>query len=267
MRRKRRLYLILFLAALVAFWYIFSMFPSTTNNHSRDTYTPGVYDDGKGHRLLYRQLAPPRTSRGGKYPLVVILHGAGERGTDNRGQLRYVARVFLRPDMRRQYPCYVLAPQCPPNEYWVHARYIGPRFVPNDTPTWQVRAVLQLIEALKAREHIDPARVYLIGFSMGGSATWDLLVKHPKLFAAAVPICGRGDIARAKTVAPVPLWVFHGARDNQVGVSWSRDMVAALRRAGGHPKYTEYPDGGHNIWDRAVAEPELLSWLFQQRLK
>jgi len=227
-------------------------------------YSAGVYDDHAGHRLPYRLLAPARSSHAQRYPLVVILHGAGERGTDNRRQLRYVAPVFLQEKVRRRFPCYVLAPQCPPDLYWVNARYVGHRFVPNATPTWRVSAMLQLIKALQAQNPIDSTRIYLIGYSMGGSATWDLLMKHPTLFAAAVPMSGRGDTAQAGKIRNIPIWVFHGAKDNQVGVSWSRDMVFALHRAGGHPHYTEYPDSGHNCWERAIAEQQLLPWLFAQ---
>ena len=112
---------------------------------------------------------------------------------------------------------------------------------------------------------IDPQRIYLTGLSMGGYGTWDLLARKPDLFAAGVPVCGGGDESTAEKFAKVPVWVFHGDKDTAVPVGRSRTMVEALKKAGGHPKYTEYAGVGHNPWDKAYADPKLMNWLFKQK--
>ena len=112
---------------------------------------------------------------------------------------------------------------------------------------------------------IDPQRIYLTGLSMGGYGTWDLLARKPDLFAAGVPVCGGGDESTAGKIAKIPIRVFHGDKDNSVPVARSRTMVEALKKAGGHPKYTEYAGVGHNPWDKAYADPKLMNWLFKQK--
>jgi predicted peptidase len=112
---------------------------------------------------------------------------------------------------------------------------------------------------------IDPQRIYLTGLSMGGYGTWDLLARKPDLFAAGVPVCGGGGESTAGKIAKIPILVFHGDLDNTVPVSRSRTLVEALKKAGGHPKYTEYAGVGHNSWDKAYADPKLMNWLFQQK--
>lgn len=114
---------------------------------------------------------------------------------------------------------------------------------------------------------IDPDRLYITGLSMGGFGTWDAIQRKPDLFAAAVPICGGGDVSKASHITKIPIWVFHGAEDNLVNPKWSRDMVEAIKRAGGNPKYTEYPGVGHHSWVPAYSDPELFEWLFSQKKK
>jgi hypothetical protein len=126
------------------------------------------------------------------------------------------------------------------------------------------QAVLKLIASLEQQFSIDAARLYLTGLSMGGYGTWALVEANPKLFAAAVPMSGGGDTSKAASIAQLPIWDFHGTIDPLVPVQQSRDMIAALVAAGGHPKYTEYPNGQHDIWDTAYTEPALLPWIFAQ---
>jgi pimeloyl-ACP methyl ester carboxylesterase len=126
------------------------------------------------------------------------------------------------------------------------------------------QAVLKLIASLEQQFSIDATRLYLTGLSMGGYGTWALIEGNPKLFAAAVPMSGGGDTSKAASIAQLPIWDFHGTIDPLVPVQQSRDMIAALMAAGGHPKYTEYPNGMHDIWDTAYTEPALLPWIFAQ---
>jgi predicted peptidase len=125
--------------------------------------------------------------------------------------------------------------------------------------------VFNAIEALEQEFSIDEDRRYVMGESLGGYGSWHFITMHPKLFAAAVPICGGGDPAAAPAIANVPVWAFHGEQDRSVPVARSREMIEAIRNAGGNPKYTEYPDEGHIISKQVTATPGLLDWVFAQK--
>jgi predicted peptidase len=123
----------------------------------------------------------------------------------------------------------------------------------------------ELLDDFIASYSIDESRIYAMGVSMGGFGTWDIIARKPDLFAAAAPICGGGDEATAPSIAHIPIWTFHGDKDDAVKVERSRNMVAALKSAGGNPRYTEYPGVGHDAWTPALNDLELFSWLFSQR--
>lgn len=218
-------------------------------------------DAGLPYRLLIPENYDPRQA----YPLVVFFHGAGQRGADNEAQLCFTPELFLRPENRRQYPCFVLAVQCPADRQWVDTPWSAPAHTQPAQPTEALAQVLRIMTRLDSEYNFDHQRLYALGLSMGGYAVWDVITRDPHLFAAAVPICGGADLAQAGRIASLPLWVFHGALDEVVPPCRSRDMVAALRAAGGSPRYTEYPTIGHGAWGPAAAEPELLPWLFAQR--
>ncbi len=223
-----------------------------------------LYRNDRGETLPYRLLRPKGYDPARAYPLVVFLHGMGERGSDNEAQLdNGVSELFARDVAMERFPAVVIAPQCPDgedsNEYsWSNWR---PGRPPITGPT---RLVLEVVAALRTEFTIDSNRLYLGGLSMGGYGTWNVIQEYPDLFAAAFPICGGGDPKQASRIAKVPLWVFHGAKDETVPPQLSRDMVRAIQRAGGHPGYSEYPDVGHDSWTCAFEEPRLLSWLFAQ---
>lgn len=200
--------------------------------------------------MPYRLLRPQRQEADKQYPLVIFLHGSGERGTDNKKQLRYMSPLFLDSGNRVDYNCFVLAPQCKPGVYWGGVS----------------RPLTELIEQTIAANAIDTKRIYIVGLSMGGYGVWWLISKFPNKFAAAVPICGGGDTKWAARIKDIPTWAFHGAKDLTVKPEQSRRMVAAIKQAGGAPLYTEYPTVGHNSWVNAFREPDLLPWLFSQQL-
>lgn len=211
-------------------------------------------------RLPWRLFAPAAP---GRLPLVVLLHGAGSRGCDNLAPMR-LARPFTDPAAQVRNPCWVLAPQmarqwvsCPPAAGCYACATVG------ISP--EMEAMLALVDRLVAERPIDPARIYLTGMSMGGFGTWDALVRRPGRWSAAVPICGAGDPAASASIRDIPLWVWHGDRDDAVPVSGSREMVAALRLAGADPRYSELAGCGHNAWDPALGDPGLIAWLFAQR--
>jgi predicted peptidase len=224
-----------------------------------------TYTDAKGKTLPYRLLKPQDYDPKLKYPLVLFLHGAGERGTDNEKQLIHGVPEFAKEANRKRYPCFLVAPQCPPKDTWVKVDWRAETHQQSAEPSEPMRLTLELIDALRKELPIDARRIYVTGLSMGGYGTWDVLARRPELFAAGVPICGGGDESTAATIAKIPIWVFHGAKDPAVKVERSRRMVEALKKADGHPKYTEYPDEGHASWVPAYKSPELLAWLFDQK--
>ncbi|MBL8765065.1 MAG: family 78 glycoside hydrolase catalytic domain [Phycisphaerae bacterium] len=224
---------------------------------------------GEGGRELPYRLFDPRTegraSPADGFPLVVFLHGMGERGTDNLLQLTHKEFLTLAtPEARERHPAFVVAPQCPPDLVWSDvladpSRELGAR------PSPALALVKELIERLTGELPIDSRRVYLTGLSMGGYGTWEALARWPELFAAGVPICGGGDPASARRLASMPVWAFHSSDDRVVPVGLTRRMVNAMTAAGGAPTYTEYADKGHASWIAAYAEPGLVEWLFAQR--
>jgi predicted peptidase len=220
-------------------------------------------------RMPFRLMTPSELSSGAKYPLVVLFHGSGERGDDNRKQLMNGVERFARPESRSQYPSFVLVPQCPTHLdnqpiMWTGSREEMHRLKLAPEPVAPLQTALELLLMIQGKYPIDLDRIYITGISMGGFAAWEALIRHPQNFAAAIPVCGGGDVSFAGRIKHVPMWAFHGAEDPVVPVVCSRSMVEMLKQAGGAPLYTEYPGVGHNSWDRAYAEPELLSWLFSQ---
>ena len=216
-----------------------------------------------GGRLPYRLLAPP-PAPGARVPLLLFLHGAGERGDDNQKQLK-LAGPLLAAGHRAAYPSVFVAPQCPADVKWTGTNWQGPD--PKRTPELNppLRRVLALLDAVAAEFPVDPGRVYVVGVSMGGSAAWDLVSRRPERFAAAVPVCGGVDADGVGPAAKVPLWAFQGAKDELVRPELPRRAIAALKAAGGAPRYTELPDAGHDAWKPAFAEPGLFDWLYAQK--
>lgn len=227
------------------------------------------YTHESGKKLLYRFLEPSVEIKSGeKFPLIIFLHGSGERGDNNKAQLVHVMKHFVSIKMRNKYPCYVMAPQCPKNEWWTNATRQGANFSWEAPPSDIEKSIIALIDDLVKEKNIDPNRIYLMGLSMGGFGTWHMLAHYPDKFAAAVPICGGGDPTRVEPVVNVPTWVFHGADDPVVPPSMSRDMVKAIQEKGGNPIYTEFEGIKHNSWDYAFDEnPFVYDWLFSQRKK
>ncbi|MFO0869032.1 MAG: prolyl oligopeptidase family serine peptidase [Pirellulales bacterium] len=226
-----------------------------------------VYTDSAGQKLLYRLLKPKSYDAQQKYPLVLFLHGAGERGADNVAQLKHGMADFASDEIRDKYPAFVLAPQCPVGEKWVDVDWSSTKHDMPERPASAMRLTLATIEQLRKEFSLDPARLYITGLSMGGYGTWDALQRHPQMFAAAIPICGGGDPKHVAKFVHVPIWAFHGDKDTAVRPERSRDMIAALQAAGGMPKYTEYPNTGHDSWTATYKDPAVHAWLFSQRRK
>lgn len=226
-------------------------------------FTSGVFVDANGTRLVYRLLEPPTNF--GARPLLLFLHGAGERGDDNHAQLRHGGDVLATAGGEG---CFVLAPQCPAARQWVNTPWAEGSYDAAQIPeSAELAAVISLLQRLvrERPEHIDPARLYIMGISMGGYGVWDAIARHPGLFAAAVPICGGGDPRTVGRLRDLPIWAFHGTADATVPPSASRQMIAAMWADHQSPRYSEYADAGHDCWHRAWREAELWRWMFAQR--
>ena len=226
-----------------------------------------LFTNAEGKTLPYRLMKPEnyQANSSVKYPLVLFLHGAGERGTDNVKTLVHGMREFAKDEVRDKYPCFVVAPQCPQNLRWVEVdwKLDSHEQLPDDSAT--MKLVLELLPKLQRELRFDENRLYVTGLSMGGFGTWDLITRHPDLFAAAAPICAGGDESVAHKAVKLPIWTFHGDADTICKVSRSRNMVVALVKAGGTPIYTEYPGMNHASWISAYGDPRLMEWLFAQR--
>jgi len=181
------------------------------------------------------------------WPLVLFLHGLGERAPDiekvkKHGPPKLIARG-------KRFPFICISPQCPAKSWW-------PK---------EVGALKALLDDVAVRYNVDTDRVYVTGLSMGGFGTWALAIDQPKRFAAIAPICGKGVPGKVARIKHVPTWVFHGAKDRTVPLKASEEMVAALKAAGAEPKFTVYPDAGHDSWTATYANPEFWKWLLAQR--
>lgn len=217
--------------------------------------------------LNYRILFPKDFSKEKKYPVVLILHGAGERGNDNESQLIHGSKLFL--EHQENFPSIVIFPQAPKGDYWAKVK-VNRDTIPfqfdfmNSKPsTASLQLVMDLMDEMSSKKYTDKNRIYVGGLSMGGMGTLELIYKKPDMFAAAFAICGGADPEIAKAYPPdFNIWLFHGKADDVVLPQYSEAMALAINHYGGNAKLSLYPNENHNSWDSAFAEPNLLPWLF-----
>ena len=180
-----------------------------------------------------------------EYPFVLFLHGAGERGSDLNKVKKHGPPKII--ESKKDFPCIVVSPQCPAGESWT---------------AFKLNA---LIEDIVEKYRIDEERIYLTGLSMGGYGSWDLASNYPHWFAAIAPICGGGDVRRVRSIKDIPVWAFHGMKDNVVPVERTLVLVRALEAIEGNIKFTVYPEAGHDSWTETYDNPEFWKWLFDQK--
>jgi predicted peptidase len=262
----RRMVLSALLGLLAGATFVDEVWAATEDAMGYSEQTIELEENGQPLLFRYRLLRPATVEPGKQYPLVLFLHGAGERGNDNSSQLQYLPTWLAGAAWRQQFPCFVIAPQCRAEHRWSAFNWSDKKSSPLAAePTTDLAAAIAALEKVSASEPVDPDRVYLTGLSMGGYGSWELAARMPERFAAVSPICGGGDEAQAKKLTSLPIWCFHGGADQVVPVARSRAMIAAIEAAGGKPKYTEFPGVGHDSWTPAYRDSGLLEWLFAQR--
>ena len=222
----------------------------------------------KGDTLKYRVLFPENYDRTRQYPLVLFLHGSGERGSDNEKQLTHGAALFADEENRKDYPSIVIFPQCPQESFWVERERLQDQsilFPEKPKITKPLFLVKKLMDSYVKKESVDIKRIYVMGLSMGGMGTFDLICRYPKYFAAAIPICGGVNTERLKKVKKMPIRIFHGGADPVVSREFSRNAHIELKAQGSvKVEYIEFPGIGHDSWTKAFQYPDFLSWLYYQ---
>lgn len=236
-------------------------------------YMTRTYKDAQGMSMSYYLYLPRHYNPHQSYPLILLLQGGGERGKtrytleQNHNVLldTAYADVWATRTVQAQWPSFVVVPQVMNSNRWVNVPASQGSYQLASQPSTSLRLAKEIVDTLQQQyQSIDPTRLYVTGISMGGYGVWDAIERWPSYFAAAAPVAGAGDPSQADLLTNLPIWDFHGSADTVVPVAGSRDMIQALRAAGGHPLYTEYPGAGHAIWMQVYGSNAFLSWLFSQ---
>lgn len=230
------------------------------------------FTSSSGAKMGYQILKPAEIKSGKKYPLVLFMHGAGERGSDNEAQMTHGSRMFTNPVNMEKYPSFVIFPQCPADMYWSFEKrpdkISADRFESNPTIASPLATVKELLDLHIENLPVDKNRIYVIGLSMGGMATFDLACRFPDVFAAAVPICGGINTERLSSAAgKVKFRIFHGDADPVVTVDFSRNAYKTLRKLNAHVEYIEFPAVGHDSWTPAFNRDDFMQWIYKQKKK
>ena len=260
----------LLLAHMNAIAVCVMMFAGNVCAQDKSLFEKAEFIDGRD-TLRYRVLYPEGYVKGKQYPLVLFLHGGGERGRDNQAQLQHGVNRFLEPYSRARFKCIVIAPQCPPGQSWNSMeanRSVTPIERTFDYKRPEPRPLQMSIALLRkfiSEGAVNRKQVYITGLSMGGMGTFEAVGRYPELFKAAASVCGGGDAAAyGPRQAKVDFWIFHGTDDDVVDVKYSRQMADRLKALKNPVKYSEYPNVKHDSWVNAYAEPEFLTWMFRK---
>jgi predicted peptidase len=234
----------------------------TQQPNPADGFLARTYRSPSGETMQYRLFVPQGYSAARKYPIVLWLHGANGRGSDNLLQISdgnfLGTHVWTTPEIQTKDPVFVLAPQVENTKTWSRPHV-------NTAMPVSLRVAFEILDAIEKEYSIDRDRQYVAGQSMGGEGVWAALALARGRFAAAIVLCSDGFEDEVAPDAKVAVWIFQGDADPIVSVERARKWVAALRQAGGLPKYTEVPGVGHNVWDTAFANPDAATWLLSQR--
>lgn len=233
----------------------------------RGEFVKEVFEMTGYGQLPYNILFPKDYDGKKKYPLVFFLHGAGERGKDNKAQLKHIAPILSSAENQKKHPAILVFPQCPVNDYWASVNVDNGQWSHKDTD----KTTAAGLKAEKLLEHIitsylvDESRVYINGLSMGAFGTYSILARQPEKVAAAIAICGGANLNLVNNYKDIPLQIFHGENDDVVPVTLSRDLANQLNKLASPANYTEFPGLKHDIWNRVYEDPKTLEWLFAQK--
>ncbi|CAL65351.1 prolyl oligopeptidase family serine peptidase [Christiangramia forsetii] len=254
---------------LITFGSILLLLPLTLKAQTKDDFKKEHFifeNDTLNYRILYPKNFSEEEE---EYPVVLVLHGAGERGDDNEAQLVHGSDLFLKAENREKFGSIVIFPQAPKEDYWAKVEVKRDTmpfqfdFKNKEKPTKSLNLVMKLMDSLVAEEFVNEKQVYVGGLSMGGMGTYEILYKRPDMFAAAFAICGGANPEIASEYQDgLNIWIFHGEKDDVVPPELSKDMARDINHHGGNAKLSLYPNDNHNSWDSAFAEPYLLPWLF-----
>ncbi len=268
----------LFGPSLILIFLLVSQPGLPLDNLSQSSTKPGFltrsFTDAQGASMTY-YLAPPRNyNPRERYPLVLLLHGGGERGQSTNTPAQNRALLVNDPyvsywssaAVQDRWPSFIVAPQVMNTNQWVNTPIAQGSYQLAPQPTISLQLAKDIVDRLQHNyPDIDATRLYITGISMGGYGAWDAIERWPAYFAAAAPVAGAGDPALAPRLTKLPIWAFQGGDDSVVPVSGSRQMVQAIRAAGGNPRYTEYAGADHDIWMRVYSSPDFVAWLFAQQ--
>jgi predicted peptidase len=231
----------------------------TAGDKPKTGFVDKTFKNDDGSESPYVLLVPHAYDGKTPVPVILFLHGAGETKGGKMMPVQQGIAPHIKGRREKTFPAIVVIPQAEAAKSRVGGRWYA------DAPDG--KRALAILDEVQKEYETDPNRVYLTGLSMGGFGTWHMAFAHPDRWAAIVPICGGGDPKAAETIKHIPCWVWHGDKDTAVKVDLSRQMVEALKKAGGEPRYTELEWVGHNSWDAAYASEDLYAWLFRQKKK
>jgi len=248
-------------------------------------YITRKYTNAGGFSLTYYLYVPAHYDPQEKYPLVLLMHGGGERSSPHNTPQQNEAAILhnqyvqvwsaqysapYNPEIQQRWPCFVVVPQLGPSQGWVDAVVHKGTYHQTAQPNSNLLLTKEVLDSLQHEyTGIDANRLYITGISLGSYGIWDAIERWPNYFAAAAPIAGAGDPSKASVLVHMPIWAFHGSKDASVPVVGSRDMIKAIQAAGGHPRYTEFAGAGHGIWGTVYSLEAnhvngFYSWLFSQ---
>ncbi|WP_339647722.1 prolyl oligopeptidase family serine peptidase [uncultured Salegentibacter sp.] len=260
-----------FLYVLAVFLIIFLIVPFSVEAQENEAFKKELFIKNSD-TLNYRILFPKDFSEEREYPVVLFLHGAGERGSDNEAQLTHGSKLFL--EKQEEFPAIVIFPQAPKEDYWAKVEVnrdsvpLQFNFMNKETATKSLQLVMELMDKMASKDYVNKDQIYVGGLSMGGMGTFEIIYKKPEMFAAAFAICGGANPEIAKEYPEgFNIWLFHGKKDDVVLPKYSEAMARSINHYGGNAKLSLYPDDNHNSWDSAFAEPNLLPWLFSHSLE
>jgi predicted peptidase len=247
---------------------------STFHGYEMHTFT-----DSGGIKMTYYLYVPSDYTPKQKYPLVLLLHGGGESANPKATPEQNMAlllnqnytQVWTSSTIQQKWPSFIVIPQVVLPNRWVNVPAATGSYTLAAQPSDSLRLAKEIVDLLQHEyQGIDAHRLYVTGLSMGGYGTWEAIERWPDYFAAAAPLSGAGDPSKAALLVRIPIWAFHGAKDTDVPVSGSRDMIQAIIQAGGHPRYTEYPNDEHDLWATGkvyspTSDPAFFDWLFSQK--